>query len=102
MYDLCLSKPIDGLGAGNVASVANAADQGFVPGLCQALRVFDRDILLELVVLALHGLQPLGNIRGSAGALAAVDNGLLPPVKERVRGATDLGGNRLAGPQREG
>ncbi len=52
--------------------------------------------LPELAVLALQRLQLLGNICGNAGALAAVDFGLLDPVKQRVCRAADLGRNRLA------
>lgn len=40
--------------------------------------------LPEFAVLALQRLQLLGDIRGNASPLAAVDLGLLDPVKQRV------------------
>src|SRR5690606_13294347 len=53
--------------------------------------------LTQLPVLPLQGLQPLRHIRGHAGALAAVDLGLLEPLIEGMGRAADLLGYRYDG-----
>ena len=49
--------------------------------------------LLQLSVLALQGLQLLGHLSCDAGAITAIDLGLLDPLVQRLRRATDLRGN---------
>lgn len=52
--------------------------------------------LSKLAVLALQRLSPLGDIGGNASSLALVDFGPPDSIKQCVRRATNLGGNRPA------
>ena len=49
--DLCLVKPVDGLGERVVVTVADAADGRLNPGLKQPFRIFYRDILAAPVAV---------------------------------------------------
>src|SRR5690606_31680729 len=50
--------------------------------------------LAQFAILPFKGLHLLGHLGRDAGALAAVDFGLLDPVVQRLRGAADLRRNR--------
>lgn len=50
--------------------------------------------LTQLAVLLLNRLHPPGHVARDARAPVAVDLGLLDPVVQRIRRATDLGGDR--------
>jgi hypothetical protein len=50
--------------------------------------------LAQLTVLGLKRLQAFAFVGGEAGALAGVTFGLLHPVRQRLRRATDLAGDR--------
>src|SRR5690606_4005984 len=74
------------------------------PSLRSAVELRHRKILLRLAenlvrlaqfaILPFKGLHLLGHLGRDAGALAAVDFGLLDPVVQRLRGAADLRRNR--------